>query len=346
MEAYSKDRFQFVDRLKGLAIILVVMGHVYFFSMHNQQGLWFDVISSFHMPLFMFLSGYVCISSFSPFPDWRFSKWIKKILRLLLPMCWFGLLFTLSLNWPTSVSVLGDKVHNFLMCPVKMGYWYLMTLSVFYIIIQCFRLNRSNSPYGDILLGVVIGVGLGVGWKCFVQDEDLFCLQNCAYFWPMFFLGMMVRKYNLFSFLFRSNWLFTVSLVGYLVLFNVDIPIIYANSFSRHYFIPFFAIVVLLMVFLPRENNKTKLEDMLAFIGKHTLDVYVIHYFLLRLFELKEIGCWMYSTGNQGLSLLLVTSVALLITFVSIYLGLLLRKSDFIRKVVFGEFNITLCSKK
>ena len=53
-------RLEFVDYAKGLAILLVVIGHL---LQYNLVGIsakeLFDMIYSFHMPLFMFLSGYV-----------------------------------------------------------------------------------------------------------------------------------------------------------------------------------------------------------------------------------------------------------------------------------------------
>lgn len=53
----KKIRIQYIDRLKGLAIILVVMGHIFGFSQPDDPITKF--IYTFHMPLFMFLSGLV-----------------------------------------------------------------------------------------------------------------------------------------------------------------------------------------------------------------------------------------------------------------------------------------------
>ena len=54
----TKNRDLFLDIAKGLAIILVVVGHVVQGSATNFDDLlWFKVIYSFHMPLFVFLSG-------------------------------------------------------------------------------------------------------------------------------------------------------------------------------------------------------------------------------------------------------------------------------------------------
>ena len=52
-------RIQYIDRLKGLAILLVVIGHLMAFCTHGERNPIYEVICSFHMPLFMFLSGLV-----------------------------------------------------------------------------------------------------------------------------------------------------------------------------------------------------------------------------------------------------------------------------------------------
>ena len=63
----TKFRDQFLDIAKGLAIILVVAGHVIQGSSEKFDDLfWFRVIYSFHMPLFVFLSGSVAAIVFSP----------------------------------------------------------------------------------------------------------------------------------------------------------------------------------------------------------------------------------------------------------------------------------------
>ena len=50
-------RIQYIDSLKGFAIVLVVMGHIFGFS-QPEDGI-NTFIYTFHMPLFMFLSGLV-----------------------------------------------------------------------------------------------------------------------------------------------------------------------------------------------------------------------------------------------------------------------------------------------
>lgn len=58
-----KERLNYIDWLKGIAIIAVVMGHVIqydFMSLNIAESSFLDrFIYSIHMPLFIFLSGLV-----------------------------------------------------------------------------------------------------------------------------------------------------------------------------------------------------------------------------------------------------------------------------------------------
>lgn len=59
---YKTMRINYIDRMKGLAILLVVLGHVYSFVMGAESSEVNRFIYSFHMPLFMALSGYVAFT--------------------------------------------------------------------------------------------------------------------------------------------------------------------------------------------------------------------------------------------------------------------------------------------
>ena len=78
------QRFAYIDQLKGFAIILVVAGHVIEFSLYKKEfSFLHDMIYSFHMPLFAFLSGLVFTSLFG----WKqvSTKLVKQSYRLLIP---------------------------------------------------------------------------------------------------------------------------------------------------------------------------------------------------------------------------------------------------------------------
>lgn len=82
----SSSRIFYIDALKAFAIVLVVMGHMsHLWTNENSQSIYLPILSAFHMPLFMALSGYVTnVDTFK----------IAKKAKLLIPFFVFGLAWT------------------------------------------------------------------------------------------------------------------------------------------------------------------------------------------------------------------------------------------------------------
>jgi fucose 4-O-acetylase-like acetyltransferase len=97
VRAQPRQRREDLDRAKGLAILLVVFGHI----VAREQPLgaeWYEVLKDgiyqFHMPFFMYLSGYVTFLSGSARVagrDWPAFVG-KRAYRLLIPFLLFGLM--------------------------------------------------------------------------------------------------------------------------------------------------------------------------------------------------------------------------------------------------------------
>lgn len=99
-----KKRNEYIDVIKGIAIVLVIIGHCIQYGSGNQflsGGLFFEdnffkIIYSFHMPLFMLVSGYLFYYSVEKH---SVSYNIKtRITTLLIPIVSWGiLLFVIEL---------------------------------------------------------------------------------------------------------------------------------------------------------------------------------------------------------------------------------------------------------
>ena len=97
---HARHRYD-IDRAKGLAILLVVFGHLMSSGYPPGNG-WYDtakdIVYSFHMPFFMYLSGYVFgfankqWTGFSAYP--RYLR--DRAVRLLVPFALFGLLIVVG----------------------------------------------------------------------------------------------------------------------------------------------------------------------------------------------------------------------------------------------------------
>ena len=55
----NKIRIDYIDEMRGLAILFVVIGHIIQFNGIPTTNPVFEFIYSFHMPLFFSISGYI-----------------------------------------------------------------------------------------------------------------------------------------------------------------------------------------------------------------------------------------------------------------------------------------------
>ena len=99
-----------LDRAKGLGIALVVLGHLVAREVPRGDG-WFEYVKTgvyqFHMPFFMYLSGYVAFltaAARAPPASWL-ALFRKRAVRLLVPFFIFGLLIA------AGKALLGPYLH-------------------------------------------------------------------------------------------------------------------------------------------------------------------------------------------------------------------------------------------
>ena len=120
-----EKRLDYIDSIKGFAIFLVVMGHVIpwtFLSVSEAQAidkpmlLW-KIVYAFHMPLFIFVSGYLFGQSHFNSLKSFVMKSLHKAERLLIPYFVCGVLVYM---WR------GVR---------PLTYWYLLTLFQLIVIV-------------------------------------------------------------------------------------------------------------------------------------------------------------------------------------------------------------------
>ena len=155
-------------------------------------------------------------------------------------------------------------------------------------------------------------------------------------------LGYYFRRYKLVECLERKNWIFTISLIAFICLLNVDFAFHPLRFLSERIVRPTCSILVITYLFAKRENEENKLERWLNVIGTKTLDIYMYHgSFLLgaySCFDLKVFKQDALMQSNPITYILLALVITLFLTYLSIYIGVLVKKSDFLGKIVYGKF--------
>jgi fucose 4-O-acetylase-like acetyltransferase len=186
-----------IDRAKGLAILLVVFGHL-MANGYPRGNQWYDtakdIVYTFHMPLFMYLSGYVfSLTGKQAVIYGAYARFLReRAMRLLVPFALFGLLivtgkylskFFLYVDDPphSLLSGLGELVVNTDNSPA-LSIWYVYVLFLYSAAMPLlWRLGLRWT--GAVLLGAVLFL---------VPGTDFLYLDRAAHFFLFFAVGGLV----------------------------------------------------------------------------------------------------------------------------------------------------------
>ncbi len=178
-----KERDRRIDFLKGIGILLVIVGHM-------QCPVWLKTgIYLFHMPLFFFISGYLFDHSATL---WPFTK--KKAISLLYPYFIFGCLY-IAFEWLVAIltgqesGILFLKKHILALLYGNYIYennvdyigvlWFLVCLFCASFIYKCISRAFSHAPIKRLLSAMIVAVlGYLLGNKLYSSGIRLpWCLD-------------------------------------------------------------------------------------------------------------------------------------------------------------------------
>lgn len=328
-----KERLNYIDWLKGIAIIAVVIGHVIsfdFLSLTDCSKLFLNrFIGPLQMPLFIFLSGLVVSYKFESVVA-SSKKLLYKAWILLVPVILIGIPYAL---WR------GFTLYEFIINPMKYGYWYLITLFELYVIYYVvFSSNfLHNTKYEDFIKGCIIWIFLK-GFTHIHINEDIlnaFQFTQLIVYWPFFFVAAFINRYKWQDKLFSNNNLFTISLLVFGGLFiykeysSIGNLIMYLLQFAGIF------CIIYLMYKIKDKNNA--ILNKLCYIGRSSLDIYILHYFFIHVSYMKIVGNYFLEYPNFILETIITFIYAIIIVYCSIYTGKLLRESKIISKILFNK---------
>lgn len=182
-----------IDVIKGVCIYIVVLGHV----ISGNYALLEKVIYSFHVPIFVLISGYLAkdyrinrdISSFSKFVG-------KRIRRLLVPYYLYSMLYTLY-SLTSMIMGITDKNRLIKVCVSRLlgmngsnlgPIWFLAAL--FTVEVIDFIIQR----YGHWIMYLCIGL-IGTIWAVFFSGIHIpLLIENACLLLPFFAIGRILKK--------------------------------------------------------------------------------------------------------------------------------------------------------
>jgi fucose 4-O-acetylase-like acetyltransferase len=276
----GKKRILFVDIAKGIAIILMILGHVV------EHGVVRNAIFSFHMPLFLITSGFF-------YKNRTFKDELKNVfLRLLLPT--FVVLFVVNLISGLNTKdlftaffnavkvILGGSTHS---TKIVFDFGSVGVCWFIYLLVGVrllFNINKKIAKDNDLLLGLIVlvetlaGYLLGINgyWMAWVVDIALVGIV-------FYFAGYILNKYNILKKICSSK----ISLLLLLVIWVVGIKYAPIELAIRSYPCGFWCIIVaiagsitVLKISMLIEKYLKYSAKVLAWAGKNSLYILYGHY--------------------------------------------------------------------
>ncbi|MBA4417154.1 MAG: hypothetical protein C0392_04490 [Syntrophus sp. (in: bacteria)] len=257
---------------RGIGILLVTVGHSE--PIKTAFPLLFDIIYSFHMPLFFFLSGFFSakLIKVSSFREWA-RVVPMRLVYLVVPYITISASYAFLKYFVPQLTIRPvipeELLLDIFVYPTKnpaLFLWFLYTI----IIIQAFAplLNRVN-PYLMFAALFVLQI--------LQPDIDLFGIGLVLHYTMYYYLGMRASSMKeQFLHLLKRKQLTLITLVvftgGYILWKKSDIPII-------HLLVALSGITFVLSTcfccaqYLPQRPLET--------LGKYSFSVYLLQYFFI-----------------------------------------------------------------
>ncbi|MBR6981959.1 MAG: acyltransferase [Ruminococcus sp.] len=287
----AKKRVLYIDCLKGFAILLVVIGHVFdgylraslFIDHSSFMSSGYNLIYAFHMALFFMISGFVFCKAYIKNGMAKLSL-NKQILNIICIYLVFSILFGLfkcAMGSFTNTNVSLLDILLIWMKPIY-PYWYLYVLLFYYLI---FRLKVVYQVKTFSILAPLFLVSVASN---FVPHNIsyLFEIKHFLYYCFFFGLGVMISShekwYTTKEVLFAvpafmiSIILMLVIRVGYTYEDFLDGKII--GTANLNTIVAYGLCLMLLFLFrLICSDEKYLHVKFLSFLGQYSLEIYVIH---------------------------------------------------------------------
>ena len=337
----EKQRIEYIDALRGFTMILVVIHHVALF-MWGILGTYsiHSYLMQVRMPMFYFISGFVLYKAGVVWNLKHAVQFLRK--KFVVQIVSTIIFFTLF------VHVMDIDFVPALFSHMKAGYWFtyiLFQYFIFYALAQL--LFRKYAYLVMLLMGIAfLPIYYTPITNAIPLPESVKGLLSIVYwrYFLFFVLGSLVHKYftRVEQWL-DGRWLLLICLVTYFVL-NIYRDVFPSNAenplcgFLIGLILTFTGLTILFGFFRANQEHFTNdkvLGRSLQYIGRRTLDIYLIHYFLL---PFREGGVVHIFTDHhmpviEAFCSLMVT---LLIIAFSLLISSILRLSPILAHYLFG----------
>lgn len=334
-----KERNTSIDAIKGIAIVLVMLGHVFVHN-HMEDPYVYDFIKAVQMPLFMIISGYLCGTGrkISDFPGYQ--KVLKKRgIAYLVPF--FAWLTIKHMDNPA-------EAYGRIFFQLDFGLWFLAVLFILTFMVYTAQLTagklREKKPVlSEVIFWLVYGAFcMLLLLQCLMGNSFLSPSLTLLYV-PFYMLGYVTGNYGRKflcwgtgekgkldcknSSMVRFGAVVATALFLYLV-FDKNLN---SMETKQDIIIQMLAsllgsLAIIYGVLCWKEGRG---KTFFAELGRYTLEIYVIHYHFANILNFTDRQYDFYTP--EGIVFVAASFVAMsAITFVVIWLMKKVKALDFL----------------
>lgn len=326
-----------------MTMILVVYHHITFWCLDNIEFGYNEFFIKFRMPTFFFISGWLFYKADRIWNKYTIHTLLKKKFMVqIIPSLFFMLLYMYFFSEPEYKSSFESKY----------GYWFTLALFEFIVIYigieALINKKQSNNNEIGVMLFMLLLTFIALYYEQFRFDYNLGILRKILTLFSFskfkyiffFWFGTYVRKnFTIFIRLTDSKYMMAVCIIAYtmcVITRNCSTDIVFV--FISRMLSGIAGISIVFTYFRKNEihfSKNKRIGRALQYIGRRTLDIYLIHYFLLP-YHLLYISTWLSEHSSKTIDMIIILIVSLWIISISLLLSNIIRLSPFLGHYLFG----------
>lgn len=328
------NRLQYFDVLKGIAIFLVVMGHVLTMCIRDIDSAFsFKIIGEIHMPIFFFISGFFSYKAIET-KTFVSPKLMQRFLQLIVPFIVVSALWVWYFPHSQLDSPLSAQFRSLYADTWKNGYWF--TLCLFEIILiyagLCFIFRRTKNFAMQIIISICAWIFLGILTFYLLPEQicGILSLTLVFQFFPIFMVGVLASSNrHYFLYVTSKSWIYTICLIVtcltiYYLCYYWEFPDIPSGFIYIIRCIMHIALSCIAITVIKRRTENSSISSrpisIISYLGKESLSIYLLHYFFL-----FPIGMLQYPLRDMGLGFVPTITIAAIIAAIIISMVLIVN---------------------
>lgn len=292
----KSNRIEYIDAMRGFTMFIVVLTHCWRLTC-LREVLSFPLVgntvfSTFRMPLFFFVSGFVFYKARRHWSLMEILNFLKKKIpvQIVTPAVFMFAYFL----------IFGCDIHSGLTDSGKYGYWFTFTLFEFFIFyIISAVISDAVAPNNQILNDVIIiGFCLFFFLLSFPHFNNYLPISESVKGflgfhnfsrYPYFVFGVMVRQYfNKFEHLLDCKMFILICVVVFFTLNIISLTpwntFVLDHDVLTSLLMAFTGIIIVFALFRSLKSclsSEKRFGRVIQYVGRRTLDIYLFHYFFL-----------------------------------------------------------------